>query len=115
MDEDVDHAVRRLNRRRPDLLRPEHPETAALDHGRTTHADVRILRRDDDVAAPEQCRIAGEAATRNDADEGDQAAQPAEEVKRHRVQPGYRRGVGVAWTSATPLREDRDREAPLLR
>jgi len=39
-----------------------------LRSSRDRHADVRILRRNDDIGAAEQCGVAGEAAARIDAD-----------------------------------------------
>ena len=67
-DRDVDDAVGHLHRHRADLVGRVDAEPAAFDHRRAAHADVRVRRRDDHVAAAEQRRVAGEAASRIDAD-----------------------------------------------
>ncbi len=72
---------------RADLLGPVDAETAALDHGRAAHADVRVLGGDDHVAAAEQRGVAGEAAPGGDAHQRHEAAQPAEEVKAMQSRP----------------------------
>src|SRR2546426_1134217 len=51
LDGDVDDAVARLHVDRADFFGAEDPESAAFDHRRAAHPDVRVLRRDDDVAA----------------------------------------------------------------
>ena len=100
-DGDVDDAVGRLHGDRADLVGAEHAEAAAFDHRRAAHADVRVLRRDDDVAAAEQRGVAGEAAAGDDADQRHEAAQPAEVAgtpgsrarrrRARRCRPGVRR------------------------
>ena len=68
VDGDVDDAVGHLHVDRADLFGREHAEPAALDHRRAAHADVGVFGGDDHVAAAEQRGVAGEAATRGDAD-----------------------------------------------
>jgi len=67
--EDVHHADAACIPAGPTSLRADHPEARTLDHHRPAHADARIGRRDDHVAAAEQGGIAGEGAARGDADE----------------------------------------------
>ena len=71
----VDHAVGRLHRHGPDILRVEHAQPAAFDHRRPAHADGGILGRDDHIAAAQQRRIAGEAVAGIDADQRHQPRQ----------------------------------------
>ena len=98
----------------PIVLGGEDAEPAALDHGRATHADVGVGGGDDDVAASEQRGVAGEAASRDDADEGHLAAQRAEEREGLGVEPGHDGHVGVAGAAAAALGEEDDREAQPL-
>ena len=88
----------------------EDAETAALDHRRSAHADVRALGRDHDVAAPEQGRVPGEAAAAGDADERHQPREPAEQVEGEAVEARHAGAVGVARTTAAALGEEHDRE-----
>ena len=69
LDENVDHTVGRLDLNRADVLRPEHAESTTLDHGRSTHADIRRPVGDYDIAASEQRGVTGKAPARNDAHE----------------------------------------------
>jgi len=62
-DGEVDDPVRPLHLDGADLLGRELPEAAPLDHRRAAHADVGVLGGDDDIAAAEQCGVAGEAPT----------------------------------------------------
>ena len=110
----VDDAVRLLHGDRPDLLGSERSQAAALDHRRAAHPDAGVLRRDDDVAAPEQRRVAGEAIAGDDPDERHQTAQSREERERHAVEPGDHRSVDVARPAAAALGEQNDREALAL-
>ena len=114
-DRDVDDAVRHLHRHGPDLVGMEHAETAAFDHRGTAHADARVRGRDHDVAAAEQRGVAGEAATRVDPDERHEAAQRAEQVERHAVEPGEPGAVGVAGPAAAALGEEDDRKPHAFR
>jgi hypothetical protein len=63
LDQNIDHAVWRLERDRADLGRMIDAEPAAFDHGGTAHADRGILGRDDDVAHAEHRGVTGEAIT----------------------------------------------------
>ena len=112
--EDIDDPVRHLHRDRPDLLGAEHPQPAALDHGRPTHADVGVGSGDDDVAASQQRGVAGEAASRHHADEWHLPAQRAEQGEGLGVEPGHDGHVGVARAPAAALGEEHDGEAQPL-
>src|SRR5207302_397309 len=72
--------VGHLHRHRPDLLRAEDAEAAALDHGGSAHADVRVGGGDDHVAAAQDGGVAREAAAGVDSHHGHQAAEPSEPV-----------------------------------
>ena len=63
-DDDVDDAVGTLDLDRPDRRRLVDTEPAALDHRRAAHADVRVERGDDDVAATEDGRVARRSSSR---------------------------------------------------
>jgi hypothetical protein len=54
------------HRSRPDLTRFKNTEAATFDHGRTAHAEIRILGGDDDVRTTCEGRAASEAESRND-------------------------------------------------
>ena len=110
-DRDVDHAVRHLDRHRPDVLGREHAEPAALDHRRAAHADRRVGGGDDHVAAAEQRRVAGEAAARGDADHRHQRRELRE--ARERALAGAD-AVGVARAPAAALGEQHERHAAAL-
>src|SRR5215469_4054334 len=64
---DINDTIRSLYGNRADLLGRKNAESAALDHSRSPHADGRVLRRDDDIAATQQGGIACETAPRDDA------------------------------------------------
>ena len=91
-----------------------HAEPAAFDHRRPAHADAGVLGRDDDVAAPEQRRVAGEAVPGRDPDERDQPGQPPEEVERAAVQPGHDRPVDIARPPSPPSASSTDGQPPSL-
>ncbi len=61
VDQHVDHAVGYLHRHRAHVVRRHHAQATALDHRRPRHADRRVAGRDDQVAAAQKGRIAGEA------------------------------------------------------
>ena len=61
-----DDSVAPLHVDGPDILWPVLTEPAAFDHRRTTHADVGLGGRDDDVAGAGQRGVAGEAASGHD-------------------------------------------------
>ena len=122
---DVDDAVRAPARRSARSLGREHAEAAALDHRRAAHADVRVLGRDDDVAAAEERRVAGEAAAGVDADERHEAAERAiartsacrgarQEVPEDGRGPAAGAVAAGAGAAAAALGEEDDRQAPLL-
>ena len=92
----------------------EHAEPAAFDHRRAAHADVRVLGRDDDVAAAEQRGVAGEAAPRVDADQRHQAAQRPHRVERHAVEARDAGAVGVARPPAAAFGEEHHRQPQAL-
>ena len=114
LDEDVDDAVRRLERHRPDFGRMIDAEPAAFDHRRTAHADRRILGRDDHVAAAEHRGIAGEAIAGDDADHRHQSGQLGELHEGRPVEAGHAEPVGIAGTAAAALGVEHQRQPPLL-
>src|SRR5207245_871982 len=106
LDDDVRHAVGDVHVDRADFFGFHDAEPAALDHRGTAHPDGRVACCDDDITAAEERRVAGEAASGVDADEGHESAQLCEEVEGHDVEAGDTGGVGVPRTSATSFRED---------
>src|SRR5437660_10565591 len=68
LDQDVDDAVRRLERDWTYFGRMVDAEATAFDHRGAAHADRGIHRRDDDVAAAEHRGVAGEAIAGHHAD-----------------------------------------------
>ena len=93
---DVDDAVLHLHVERPHLVGLDHTEAAALDHRRAAHADARVGRRDDQVGAAEERRVAREASTRCDPDARDNAGEASPEGEGHDVETGDHRVIGVA-------------------
>ena len=87
-DADVNHAVGGLHVDRADRRGCDLAEATAFDHRRTGHADVGILRGDDDVAATEECGVAGEAVARGDTDHRDESRELSEEGKSHAIETG---------------------------
>ena len=63
-DTDVDDTGRGRHVDRTDLLRFDAAEATAFDHRGARHAEVRVLGRDDGVAAPEQGRVPRERRAR---------------------------------------------------
>ena len=63
-DRDVHHAVADLHLHGPHLFGTKDPQAAALDHGGATHADVRVLGGDHDVAAGDEPGAAADRAIR---------------------------------------------------
>ena len=61
---------------RSDLVGVHNTEPAAFDHRRAAHPNAGLGRRDDQIGATEERRIAGEAATRCDADARHHTGQP---------------------------------------
>src|SRR5579871_329244 len=106
--EDVDDAVRLLHADRPDLFGAEDAEPAALDHGRSAHADRGVLGGDNDVATAEHRRVAGEAAARGDADHRRRARHAAPELEAADEAATF----GVAGPPAAALAEEDGRHAP---
>ena len=106
----VDDPVGDLHRHRPHVLGGEAAEPATLDHGGPTHAQVGVGCGDDDMAASEQRGVAGEAAPRHDADEGDAPAELAEQREGLGVEPRHDRHVRVAGAPAATLGEEHDGE-----
>ena len=115
LDEDVDDAVRRLERHRPDLGRMIDAEPAAFDHRRPAHADRGVLGRDDHIAAAEHRGIAGKAIAGHHADDRHEAGQFCELHEGRPVEPGHAEPVGVAGTAAAAFGVEHQRQPPLLR
>ena len=108
--EDIDDPVRHLHRHRPDVFRGEDPQAAPLDHGGATHADVGVGSGDDDVAASQQRRVAGEAASRHHADQRHLPAQRAEAREGLGVEAGHDGHVGVARAPPATFGEEHHRK-----
>ena len=111
-DEQIHHSVRHLDRHRPDIVRGDDAEPAALDHGRPAHAQAGLRRRDDHVAGAGQRRVAGEAVAGHHGDQRDQARQRGGQPEGRHVEPAHRGGVGVAGPPAAALGEH-DQGQPL--
>ena len=111
---DVDDAVAHLHVERTHLVGVDNTEAAALDHRRAAHADARVRRRDDQVGAAEERRVAGEASTRRDPDARHDAGEPRPERECHHVETGDHRVIGVARSPAAALGEEHDRQAAPL-
>ncbi len=106
VDQHVDHAVGDLDVRRADLLGREDAEAAALDHGRTAHADVGVGGGDDHVAAAEQRGVAGEAAAETMPTSGTRPLSPPKSAKASVSRPVDHRRVGVAGAPAAAFGEE---------
>src|SRR5271165_4376762 len=96
----VHHAVSGLGVYRSDLLRPEDAQSPALNHGRTAHADVRVLGGDDHVAASHQRRVARKTIARDDAHQRNLAAELGEIDEAGSIETTYGNGVGIAGPAA---------------
>ena len=95
----------------PDLLRPVLPEPAAFDHRRTTHADVGVGGRDDDVAGAGQRGVAGEAASGHDRYQRHLPAERAQRAEGRHVEAGHAGDVGVARPATAAFGEQHHRQA----
>jgi len=111
---DIDHAVLHLDIERPDLVGVHHSEASALDHRRAAHADARVRRRDDQVGAAEERRVAREAPARRDPDSRHHTGEPCPQCERHHVETGDHGVVGVTGPSPAALGEEHDRHAAPL-
>ena len=111
---DVDDAVLHLHVERTDIIGVNNAEAAALDHGWAAHADARVRRRDDQVGAAEQRRIAGEAPTRCDADAWHDAGKLGPERECHHVEPCHHRMIGVTRPAPAALGKEHDGQAAPL-
>ncbi len=114
LDQNVDDAVRRLERHRADFGRMIDAEAAAFDHRRAAHADRGVLRGDDDVAAAEHRGVAGEAIAGDDADHRHQAGELGELHEGRPVEAGHAEPVGIAGTAAAAFGVEHQRQPPLL-
>ena len=85
-DDDVDDPVRALHVDRADRGGFVDAEPAALDHRRSTHADVRVLGGDDHVATAQDGGVAGEAVPGVHA----RRAAPCRTTRRTSGTPGSR-------------------------
>ncbi len=115
VDEHIDHAVRVLDLARPDLLGRKHAEAAAFDHCGPAHPDVAVARRDDHVAAAEQCCVPRETAARRDADDRHLTRQRRVARERAEVEPGGVLRIDVARPTAAAFGEQHDRQLLLQR
>ena len=100
-DAQIDHAVGRLHRQRPDFVGCHAAQAAAFDHRRAAHADARALGGDDHIAASEHRRVAGKAAAGHDADQGHLPRQRGQAREARAVQAGHHWRVDVARPTAT--------------
>ena len=100
VDQHINDAVGVLLRTGPDLLGSEDAQATALDHRRTSHTDVAVAGGDDEVAAAEQGGIAGKAAARGNADDGNLPRQGGVACEGRDVQAGHHRHIGVAGAAA---------------
>ena len=108
----TDDAVAALHIDGPDVLRPVFAESAALDHRRTTHADVGVGRRDDHITGPGQRGVTGEATPGHDRHQRHLAAQRTKRAERHQVEAGDVGHVGVAGPAAAAFGEQHHRQLP---
>jgi hypothetical protein len=92
----VHAADTRVHPRRADIVRRHAAQPTTFDHGRPAHADAAAFGGDDDIATAQQCRIAGEAAPADHADQRHPARQRGQPGKRRAVQPGDNRPVDIA-------------------
>ena len=99
--QNIDDAIGVLNRRRADLLRLEDTEAAALDHRRTTHADVAGVCGDHHIAATQQCRVAGKAAPCGYAHQGHLPVKPRQAGKGAHMQTRHDGHIHIARAAAT--------------
>ena len=105
-DADVDDAVGRLDVDRPDRIRLEGAESAALDHRRAAHAEGGRFGRDDEVGRAGEDGVAREAAARDDGDARHDAREAAPQCEGAGVERRDDRVVGVARAAAAALAED---------
>ena len=89
----------------------DHPETTALDHGRSTHADRRTLDGDGDVAAAEERGVAGEAPAGGDPDRPYPPRQGSEGMERLGVEAGDDGVVRISGPTSPALGEEHHGEA----
>ena len=114
VDGDVDDPVRDLRLERADVTWLVHTETAAFDHRRATHRDVRAGDADDDVTTAEDGCVPGEAVARRDPDERHQPAQPREIEEREAVEARDAEPVGVTGAPTPSFGEEDDGHEPVL-
>ncbi len=115
LDEDVDDPVGHLERHRPHLFRRVDSESAAFDHGRAAHPDGRAFGGDDDIAARQQRRVAGEASTIRDPHHRNASAELRELGKRVSVEGDPWTVVVVARAASATLAEQHQRQPEATR
>jgi hypothetical protein len=115
LHQDVDHAIRDLDRHGSDFFGRVNAETAALDHRRAPHAKGRAFGRDDHVAARDERRVACERPAVHDRDQRHQPAQLRERRERMRVDRHARTDVVLSRPAAAALAEQHDRQLESLR
>ena len=111
LGEDIDDAVGFLHLDRTDFLGFEYPKTAAFDHRRTTHADVRSACCNDHIAAAKYRRVARETAPRSNANQGRHRRHARPQLEAAHVPAAFR----VSGTSAAAFAEEYRRQSPALR
>ena len=111
VSDQVYDAVAALHVDGADVLGAKVSEPAALDHGRTTHPDVGVRCRDQDVARAGQGRVARETAPRHDGDHGHPPAQRRHGAEGSQLEARPGAGVGVTGATTAAFREQHYRNS----
>ena len=85
----------------------------AYNHCRPRHPNVADLRRNDDVAAAKERRVAGKTVPRHNTHQRDKPGKtPKRSEARHcQPSPNAARSLGVAWSAPAALAEPDDGES----
>ena len=102
-----------LHRAGADLFGLEHAQATAFDHGRTTHADVAVLRGDDHIAATQKRRVACKAAPRHHAHHRHAAIEPGKGGESRQIQTGHDGHIHIAGSATTAFGEQDHRQIVL--
>jgi len=113
-DADIHHAVAHLHVDRSNVGGGDGSESATLDHRRAGHADVRVLRCDDDVTTAEEGRIPREAVARGDPHQRHEARESRKEREGHAVEPGHTNRIGVARPAPAALGKEHERQSQVF-
>ena len=116
LHQDIDDAVRHLDRHRPDFLGRVDAEAAALDHRRPAHAERRAFGRDDDVASRRPARCCRRSVRPlTTAIIGTSPLSCEKVVKVVRVDRDARADVVLAGPAAAALAEQHQRQPEAVR